>query len=74
MISVVHKKVIMINEHIPKCQAKSDNQTERMCQLKKGKLTKIIGSKHARFNERQEETNSIWQKVVQLILKRALIS
>ena len=45
-----------------------------MCQLKKKRLSKALGRKCARLNGRQEETKTIQQGVVQLILKLALIS
>ena len=45
-----------------------------MCQPKKRRLSKVLGRKCAKLSERQEETKTIQQRVVQLILKLIPIS
>ena len=48
----------MINEHIPKHQVESDKKPKKKCQLKKRRLSKALGRKYARLNERLEEVNT----------------
>ena len=67
------KNVSMINEHIPKYKAESGNKSKKCVNSRKKKLSKALGRKYARLNERQEETKTIQQGMVQLILKLAQI-
>ena len=45
-----------------------------MCQIKKRRLFIALGREYARLNEQQEETKTIQEGVVRLILKLAQIS
>ena len=45
------KKVSKINEHIPKRQAKSDNKAKECVNLRKKKVSKVLGRKCAKLNE-----------------------
>ena len=58
MIGEEYKKVSVLNEHIPKRQVESDNKPKKKCQLKKRRLSKALGRKYARLNERLEEVNT----------------
>ena len=53
-----YKKVSIINEHIPKLQVESDNKPKDSVNLKKRRLSKALGRKYARLNERLEEVNT----------------
>ena len=47
------KNVSIINEHILKCQAESDNKMKECVNLRKKKVSKVLGRKCAKLNERQ---------------------
>ena len=53
-----YKKVSIINEHIPKHQVESDNKLKECVNVKR-RLSKVLGRKCAKLNERQEETKTI---------------
>ena len=74
MIGRECKKVSIINDHIPRRLAKSDNKPKECVKSREGEYLKTLGRKYDRLNERQEETKTIQQWVVQLILKLAPIS
>ena len=74
MIGEECKNESMINEHIPKYKVESGNKSKKCVNSRKKKLSKALGRKYARLNERQEETKTIQQRVVQLILKLIPIS
>ena len=58
------EKVSMINEHIPKHQAKSDNKPKKCVDSRKKKLSEALGRKCARLNEQQKESKTRQQGVV----------